>query len=97
MIPRKTFRPRILLCPRPGCGKLCRSQGGLTQHINAAHPPKHSEPPATPPDIRQHSQDIETPPHSPHAEPPESHHEFGDNDWSDFDDGPGQALPVDQL
>ena len=33
----RRFRPQIFQCPKPGCRKACRSQSGLTQHINAAH------------------------------------------------------------
>ena len=33
----RRFRPQIFQCPKPGCRKACRSQGGLTQHINATH------------------------------------------------------------
>ena len=38
----RRFRPQIFQCPKPGCRKACRSQSGLTQHLNSAHfqPPR---------------------------------------------------------
>jgi hypothetical protein len=44
----KTTEPKAQphVCQEPGCGKVCKSKGGLTSHTRQAHPPE--EPPADP-------------------------------------------------
>ncbi|EKM57346.1 uncharacterized protein PHACADRAFT_172980 [Phanerochaete carnosa HHB-10118-sp] len=44
MPPRRSFRPRNLICPVSGCNKLLSAQSGLSQHLNAAH--RRPSPPA---------------------------------------------------
>jgi hypothetical protein len=45
---RKSADPKAEthVCQEPGCGKVCRSKGGLTSHTRQAHP--EPEPPAEP-------------------------------------------------
>ena len=65
---RRPFRPRIFRCPQDGCTKVCRSQGGLTQHLHAAHSRQPQiQPPAS--HLNQlEAEDLGGHPNIPHAE-----------------------------
>src|ERR1700690_645841 len=42
MHPRKAFHPSVFACPILACRKICKSSGGLSQHINTSHPNFHA-------------------------------------------------------
>ncbi|KAF8873949.1 hypothetical protein BD779DRAFT_1613631 [Infundibulicybe gibba] len=49
---RKVFNPSTIRCPKASCKKVCKTHGGLRQHIAASHPtirPRPAENPLTPP------------------------------------------------
>ncbi|CAK5272542.1 unnamed protein product [Mycena citricolor] len=46
MLKARTFKPRNLPCPIPGCGKFFLNKSGVSNHVNAKHPQFHPRTPS---------------------------------------------------